>query len=54
MHCMFMKIWWFLIYMLMYIRIQALRLTNEFRAKHRLPPLKWHQALADIGNLAYD
>ena len=27
---------------------EALVLTNEYRATHNLPPLKWHQALADI------
>jgi uncharacterized protein YkwD len=31
------------------IGLEALRLSNEFRAKHSKPPLKWHQALADIG-----
>jgi len=28
---------------------EALRLTNEFRATQGLPPLKWHQALCEIG-----
>eukprot|EP00698_Gefionella_okellyi_P000287 TRINITY_DN10245_c0_g1_i1.p1 TRINITY_DN10245_c0_g1~~TRINITY_DN10245_c0_g1_i1.p1 ORF type:complete len:413 (-),score=67.68 TRINITY_DN10245_c0_g1_i1:45-1283(-) len=28
---------------------EALAFTNEFRAQHKLPPLEWHQALADIG-----
>ena len=31
------------------IGLEALQLTNEFRAQHQRPPLKWHQALADIG-----
>jgi uncharacterized protein YkwD len=28
---------------------ESLRLTNEFRAKNNLPPLKWSQALCKIG-----
>jgi hypothetical protein len=28
---------------------QALELTNEFRKKYGLPPLKWHETLAQIG-----
>mmetsp|Transcript_30658 Transcript_30658/g.51885 ORF Transcript_30658/g.51885 Transcript_30658/m.51885 type:complete len:602 (+) Transcript_30658:47-1852(+) len=30
---------------------EALKLTNEFRAKHGKPPLDWHQALCDIGRV---
>jgi len=28
---------------------EALEYTNQFRGKNKLPPLKWHQALCDIG-----
>mmetsp|Transcript_2073 Transcript_2073/g.4752 ORF Transcript_2073/g.4752 Transcript_2073/m.4752 type:complete len:557 (-) Transcript_2073:252-1922(-) len=30
---------------------EALKFTNEFRAKHGKPPLSWHQALCDIGRV---
>jgi len=30
---------------------EALKYTNEFRAQNGLPPLKWHQALCDIGKI---
>uniref|UniRef100_A0A7S4DV39 SCP domain-containing protein n=1 Tax=Lotharella globosa TaxID=91324 RepID=A0A7S4DV39_9EUKA len=30
---------------------EALKYTNEFRAKHGKPPLEWHQALCDIGRV---
>lgn len=28
--------------------MEALRLTNEFRAQHKLPALAWHQTLCEI------
>lgn len=30
---------------------EALKYTNEFRAKYGLPPLKWHQALCNIAKV---
>eukprot|EP00474_Spongospora_subterranea_P002705 CRZ03163.1 hypothetical protein [Spongospora subterranea] len=36
-------------YILKGIGERALQYTNEFRATRNLPPLKWHQYLADIG-----
>ncbi|GAB5362477.1 hypothetical protein AAMO2058_000800100 [Amorphochlora amoebiformis] len=30
---------------------EALKFTNEFRAKHGKPPLSWHQKLCDIGKV---
>ena len=30
---------------------EALKLTNEFRAQHYLPPLKWSQPIAEVGKV---